>query len=135
MRHLPHLRNAAFAIALLAAPAAMADTTSTGGAPPEPAPAAGVKEQVLSDPAAAKAVEATFYQNCAYCHGSEGSGGKARKLQCRDWDPDYLFNTISKGKKRGSLVMPPWENTFDEKERWQLVAYILSLKDIPVCSK
>lgn len=94
-----------------------------------------IKNDVLSDPQSVKTAETVFYQNCVYCHGAEGSGGKARRLQCREFKPDYLFHTISKGKKRGSLVMPPWEKTFDEKERWQLVAYILSLKDLPACKK
>ncbi len=94
-----------------------------------------IKERVLSNPESANVMQASFYQNCAYCHGAEGSGGKARKLQCREWDPDYLFNTISKGKRRGSLVMPPWEKTFNEEERWQFVAYIQSLKDLPTCTK
>jgi mono/diheme cytochrome c family protein len=71
--------------------------------------------------------EKRFNQSCVYCHGHRGSGGKAKKLQGRKFDPDYLFKTITKGKRRGSLVMPPWEKTFSDQERWELVTFILSL--------
>lgn len=71
--------------------------------------------------------EHRFNQTCVYCHGHQGSGGKAKKLQGREFDADYLFKTITKGKKRGSLVMPPWKRTFTPEERWELVTYILSL--------
>ncbi|WP_461481512.1 c-type cytochrome [Porticoccus sp.] len=83
-----------------------------------------------------KAGELTFSQNCTYCHGYRGIGGKARKMQCRDtYTPDYVFTTISNGKQRGSLIMPPWKDSFSEETRWQLVAYILSLKTLPACSE
>ncbi|WP_428036892.1 c-type cytochrome [Amphritea sp.] len=73
--------------------------------------------------------EHRFNQTCVYCHGNKGSGGKAKMLQGRDFDADYLFKTITKGKKRGSLVMPPWKRTFTPEERWELVTYILSLSE------
>ncbi|MAY42801.1 MULTISPECIES: cytochrome c [unclassified Neptuniibacter] len=73
--------------------------------------------------------EKRFNQTCVYCHGHQGSGGKARKLQGRDFDSDYLFKTITKGKKRGSLVMPPWKRTFTPEQRWELVTYIMSLSE------
>ncbi|WP_020680973.1 c-type cytochrome [Marinobacterium rhizophilum] len=71
--------------------------------------------------------ETRFNQSCVYCHGNRGSGGKAKKLQGRNFDPDYLFKTITKGKRRGALVMPPWEKTFSDQQRWELVTFILSL--------
>lgn len=73
--------------------------------------------------------EHRFNQTCVYCHGHQGSGGKAKMLQGREFDADYLFKTITKGKKRGSLVMPPWKRTFTPEERWELVTYILSLSE------
>lgn len=97
----------------LAAPAAAADP--------------GLKGRVLSDPQAAALGERLFTQNCVYCHGHRGSGGKAKPLQGRAFRPDYLFKTISNGKRRGALVMPPWKRSLDEQQRWQLVAYILAL--------
>ncbi len=73
--------------------------------------------------------ETRFNQSCVYCHGNKGSGGKARKLQGREFRPSYLFKTITKGKKRGALVMPPWKRAFDAEQRWELVAYIMSLSE------
>jgi len=73
-----------------------------------------------------------FNRACFYCHGYEGVGGKGATLQRRaDLTPDVIFNTISNGRIRGSSVMPPWKNSLTEEERWQLVAYILSLREMP----
>jgi mono/diheme cytochrome c family protein len=73
-----------------------------------------------------------FNRTCFYCHGYEGVGGKGATLQRRsDLTPDVIFNTISNGRIRGSAVMPPWKNALTEEERWQLVAYILSLREMP----
>lgn len=85
-----------------------------------------LKEAILSDPGSIAEGEKKFSSLCAYCHGSKGSGGKAKKLQGREFEPDYLFTTITNGIKRGSLNMPPW-NKLSEETRWKLVAYILSL--------
>ncbi len=88
-----------------------------------------LKNIVLSDSSSAEHGEKKFSALCAYCHGNAGSGGKARKLQGRKLEADYLFKTITNGKKRGSLNMPPWRN-LPEVVRWQLVAYIISLAEM-----
>jgi len=73
-----------------------------------------------------------FNRTCFYCHGYEGVGGKGATLQRRsDLTPEVIFNTISNGRIRGSAVMPPWKNSLTEEETWQLVAYILSLREMP----
>jgi mono/diheme cytochrome c family protein len=96
--------------------------------PATAAPEAHAKTQVFDNLETSVARgEKRFNQSCVYCHGNRGSGGKAKKLQGRNFDPDYLFKTITKGKRRGALVMPPWEKTFSEQERWELVTFILSL--------
>ncbi len=83
-----------------------------------------------------KSGETTFYQNCAYCHGSKGSGGKAKPLQCRKrLDSDYVFETITNGRQSGSLIMPPWKDSMSDEVRWQLTSYIMSLKTLPECKK
>lgn len=85
----------------------------------------------LSDPKAIAAGEKRFNQNCVYCHGNAGSGGKAAPLQGRsDLVPDYVFETIANGKKRGSFQMPAWKDAFSEKEIWELDAYIMSLRQL-----
>lgn len=73
--------------------------------------------------------EKRFSQTCIYCHGYEGSGGKAKKLQGRTLAPERLFKTITKGRRKGSSVMPSWKKSFSIAERWELVTYILSLSD------
>lgn len=82
----------------------------------------------------AKAIEAgrlVFSSTCVYCHGDEGLGGRALPLRDRDdFTPDYVFTTISNGLRVGSLNMPTWKNTFDETTRWQLTAYVLSLRSV-----
>ena len=73
-----------------------------------------------------------FNRTCFYCHGYEGAGGKGASLQRRfDLAPEVIFNTIANGRIRGASVMPPWKNTLTEEEISQLVAYILSLRDMP----
>lgn len=105
-----------------------------GGAVEPLEPAASAEDRLQSEEMI-KAGDLTFSQNCTYCHGYKGVGGKARKMQCRTYTPDYLFSTISNGKQRGSLIMPPWKDSFNEETRWQLVAYILSLETLPSCSE
>jgi hypothetical protein len=73
--------------------------------------------------------EKRFSQSCIYCHGYQGSGGRTKKLQGRTIAPDRLFKTITEGRTRGSSRMPPWENAFTISERWELVAYIMSLSE------
>ena len=87
------------------------------------------KQAILNNPQSALSGEELFAKNCVYCHGHQGSGGKAKTLQGRDFRADYLFKTITKGRRRGSLVMPPWKRSLSEEQRWQLVAFILSLSD------
>lgn len=90
--------------------------------------------QLISSPEAAVAGEGLFNQVCVYCHGANGIGGKARKMQCRQYEPQYLFDTISNGKKRGAFVMPSWKRSYDEKTRWELASYIMTLKDLETCN-
>ena len=86
-------------------------------------------EKILADPESIVIGKAKFSSLCAYCHGPEGSGGKARKLQGRDdLTSDYVFTTITNGKKRGSYNMPPWKS-LPEDLRWKLTAYILHLSE------
>lgn len=122
----------------LAAAAALGATSSLANAPATGADANALPkalEEILKDPDHLPKAETMFYQNCAYCHGSKGSGGKARPLQCRSMTPEYLFDTITNGRRRGANIMPPWKDSMGETERWKLVAYILSLSDLPNCEK
>jgi mono/diheme cytochrome c family protein len=85
----------------------------------------------LTDVTLIAAGEKRFNQNCVYCHGNAGSGGKGAPLQGRDdLQPQYVFDTITNGKKRGAFLMPAWKDAFSEKEIWELDAYILSLRHV-----
>lgn len=86
----------------------------------------------LNDPQIINEGRIQFAQTCVYCHGNAGSGGKAGPIAgCTDLTEDYLFTTISNGKRAGSLVMPTWKESLDEPTIWKLVAYVLSLQAKP----
>ncbi|VFU08773.1 conserved exported protein of unknown function [Methylocella tundrae] len=86
----------------------------------------------LTDPQIIDEGRVQFAQTCVYCHGNAGSGGKAGPISGRtDLTQDYLFTTISNGKRAGSLVMPTWKDSLDEPTIWKLVAYVLSLQAKP----
>lgn len=91
-----------------------------------------LKEADLANPDMIAAGKKRFARSCFYCHGFEGEGGKGASLQRRPGlTPEIIFNTISNGRVRGSSVMPPRKNTLSEEEITQLVAYIISLRDMP----
>ena len=86
----------------------------------------------LHDPTIIEAGRVQFAETCSYCHGYEGTGGKAGPLKGRaDLTKDYLFDTISNGKRSGSLAMPPWKYSLDNNTIWVLVAYVLELGSQP----
>jgi mono/diheme cytochrome c family protein len=89
--------------------------------------------EMISSPESAAAGENLFNQVCVYCHGAKGIGGKARKMQCRDFKSQYLYDVISNGKRRGAYVMPSWKASFNEKTRWELASYIMTLKKLEKC--
>ncbi len=94
--------------------------------------AATSPETLFADDTAIANGSLRFAQNCNYCHGSNGIGGKHKKLQCRDFKPDYVFDTITNGLEGGAYFMPPWDH-FSENQRWELVAFILSLGKLDSC--
>ena len=84
----------------------------------------------MSDPSLIAAGQKRFNQACFYCHGQDGVGGKGASLQNRaDLAPQFIFDTISNGRIRGSSVMPKWKNGLSEDQIWELTAFIVSLRD------
>jgi mono/diheme cytochrome c family protein len=82
----------------------------------------------LKDPAIIAHGSEVFAATCTYCHGDQASGGRAGPLKGRtDLQADYVFSTITNGKRAGAFNMPPWGASIDEPTRWALTAYILSL--------
>ena len=70
---------------------------------------------------------------CAgYCHGSEGTAKRGPALRNRpELKTPVLFYVIANGRKRSGNPMPPWKGLLTETQIWQLVAYIVSLRDAP----
>ncbi len=80
---------------------------------------------------------------CITCHGATGKGdgpvGKTLTPPPRDFSvgdfkfggtSQEIFDTISNGtaSKGGSPLMAPWGAVIPEQDRWDLVAYIRTLK-------
>jgi mono/diheme cytochrome c family protein len=98
-----------------------------------------VPQQLLaSDDARARGRE-IFEKKCALCHGKDADGrGRRRKglsseppnFQSDEWrqsvSPRYLFQVVSEGKRGTS--MPGWP-TLTETQRWDVVAYVLSIAE------
>lgn len=70
---------------------------------------------------------------CAgYCHGPEGTAKRGPAVRNRpELKAHTLFFTISNGRKRSGNPMPPWRGLLTETQIWQVVAYIVSLRDAP----
>lgn len=86
----------------------------------------------LKEPARIDAGKLRFGANCAaYCHGSEGSGGKTPPFKGRkDFVAAEAYKVIAEGR-RGADIMPPWGNAFTPEEIWELVAYLQHLATLP----
>ncbi len=85
----------------------------------------------LSDPAHIETGKALFNGRCsAYCHGNEGSGGRTPAFKGNSsLKTEEVFQVITEGRT-GADVMPSYAST-SEKERWELVAYIMYLSRQP----
>ncbi len=101
-----------------------------------PIEAHGVKNPITKfDPKEKAEAKKVIETNCVPCHGSSGKGdgpaAAALPTKPADWTSDKvqkqsdgdIFWKISTG--RGA--MPPWKS-LSEKERWELVSYIRSLR-------
>jgi len=80
----------------------------------------------LSDPKRIDAGRQRFSGSCTgYCHGNEGRGGRAPAFIGRDdLDVDYIFHTVTNGRRSGGMIMPRWGETYSPEEVWELVAYV-----------
>jgi mono/diheme cytochrome c family protein len=89
---------------------------------------------IIAAPDSIAAGQNLFGLNCTYCHRARGSGGRGKPLQCRDdLTAAIIFETITDGRESSGLVMPSWKDSIAESDRWKLVAYILSLQNLPNC--
>jgi mono/diheme cytochrome c family protein len=67
-----------------------------------------------------------FEQNCAKCHGIDGTKGKfgAKNLQKSILTDEQYFRIIQKGKG----IMPSWEKNLTAEQITDIVSYIKTLK-------
>jgi len=83
-----------------------------------------------------------YSQNCTRCHGAGGAGDGAMASQIQfpmlDFTalesasaatPEKWFSIITNGNLE--RVMPPWNGSLTEEQRWHLVAYLYSLSATP----
>jgi mono/diheme cytochrome c family protein len=127
---------------------ALAACNSAGGEPAVPAAyrnAAPPSTNFLTEAANLEAGRELFRDHCATCHGESGRGdglaGRTARLKPANLaDPNgvarkplsYWFWRVSEGgtaepfHSQGS-VMPAWKYHLSETERWQVIAYALSL--------
>ena len=70
---------------------------------------------------------------CAgYCHGPEATAKRGPALRNRpELKTPMLFYIIANGRRRSGNPMPPWKGVLTETQIWQVVAYIVSLRDAP----
>ncbi|HEY9153267.1 MAG TPA: c-type cytochrome [Anaerolineales bacterium] len=85
---------------------------------------------------------AIFAQNCAPCHGDTGLGNGPQSQQlpvtvpalgladtARSASPAQWFTTVSQGNL--DRFMPPFAGALSDQDRWDVVAYVLTLHTKP----
>lgn len=109
---------------------ALSPTNSPGGlqVPPE---YAGMTNPFANNPDAAAIGVGVYGSNCANCHGTDASGGRAPNLidAVNDRGEDYIFWRISEGGGMPPFnsSMPAFKSFLSEDEIWQLITYLQSL--------
>ncbi len=67
--------------------------------------------------------------NCGGCHGNHGGGGMGPSLRDEVWlygdSEAQIFASISEGRGNG---MPSWGTKIPERQIWELVSYIKTLR-------
>ena len=96
--------------------------------PGQPSPAVPTPPFDLKDPGAVAEGRRLYHSTCTfYCHGREGRVGRGPKLRGRHFEPDYVYQRIA----NGFPPMPGYQRTLSPEQLWDLVAYVLSLGDVP----
>jgi mono/diheme cytochrome c family protein len=108
---------------------------------PEPYRSVAVPEERLRSTAAREHGRALYLQHCALCHGerADGRGVRQQALSTpprdftdRAWrertSPRRVFHVIREGAP--GTPMPAWK-ALDEKDAWDLTAYLLAVGERP----
>jgi len=103
---------------------------------PTPAPTSG--PLFPADPPVPQEGAALYAEKCAPCHGDQGRGDGPQGLQLsvkvpafglpevgRGAVPANYYSIVSQGKIEN--FMPPFSGSLNEQQRWDAVAYVLSL--------
>ena len=77
-----------------------------------------------------------YKQNCAICHGNKGLGDGIAGMSLKPKPTNLTtakFNKQTDGAifwklTEGKSPMPSYKNTLSEKQRWQLVTYMRTIK-------
>jgi len=86
-------------------------------------------EALADEPRAIKMASRIFSNNCAVCHGADGSGSLGfPNLTDNDWlyggSPENIKETLVNGRQ---AAMPAWSSLLGEKGIAQVADYVLSL--------
>jgi len=118
------------------APTAIADSGSSAASIPV-GPVPGQESEVTyrtdplaTDPVALQDGRRLFnWYNCSGCHGGHGGGGMGPSLRDQVWiygdRDDQIYDSIAQGRSKG---MPAWGSKISEKQIWELVSYIKSMR-------
>ncbi len=101
-----------------------------------PKSADNLKNPLSGNIEATKAGKKLYKQNCAICHGNKGIGDGLAGMSLKP-KPANLATTAFNKQTDGAIFwkltegkspMPSYKTTFTEKQRWQMVNYLRSIK-------
>ena len=135
-----NLKKILFGLAFMAA--FMFTQTTNAQAKPKgkewkvPAASAKIKNPVKADASAISAGKAIWIKDCKSCHGVKGlgDGPKAAKIDITSGDfSSQEFQALTDGELYykttvGRKPMPAYKEKLGDTERWQVVAYMRTLK-------
>lgn len=96
--------------------------TATAQTLEAPGPIPAFTEEFLKHPENIATGKQLWDDQCTHCHGRNAYPGKAPKLRPSTYTPEFIYDRVTWGFRK----MPAWEESYTEKERMQLVSYILS---------
>ena len=87
----------------------------------------GGAADALGNPQRIAEGQALWQKQCRHCHGRSAYPGKAPKLKPRKYKAQFVYRRVTDGFRK----MPPWKAVFDDKQRWSIVAFVMSKEFSP----